>query len=49
MEIPEMEQQNLNKFLVLKISWFESGTRNSHNPEQDVLLAVNVLRKTPKI
>ena len=31
-----MEQKNLNKSLVLKILAFESGTRNSHNPEQDI-------------
>ena len=30
-----MEQENLIKFLVLKISAFELGTTNSHNPEQD--------------
>ena len=30
-----MEQKNLNNLLVLKIIAFESGTRNSHNPEQD--------------
>ena len=31
-----MEQKNLNNMLVLKIIAFESGTRNSHNPEQDI-------------
>ena len=30
-----MEQKNPKKVLVLKIISFESGTRNSHNPEQD--------------
>ena len=30
-----MEQMNEKKFLVLKIIAFESGTNNSHNPEQD--------------
>ena len=30
-----MEQTNLKRYLVLKISSFESGTANSHNPEQD--------------
>ena len=30
-----MEQKNYKKFLVLKIIAFESGTTNSHNPEQD--------------
>ena len=31
-----MEQKNQKKFLVLKIIAFESGKRNSHNPEQDI-------------
>ena len=31
-----MEQKNLNNMLVLKIIAFESGTRNSHNPKQDI-------------
>ena len=35
MYIPEMEQENLKKYLVLKRSAFESGKRNSQNPEQD--------------
>ena len=30
-----MEQTNLERNFVLKISAFESGTTNSHNPEQD--------------
>ena len=30
-----MKQKNAKKFLVLKIIAFESGTRNSHNPERD--------------
>ena len=30
-----MEEKNQKKLLVLKIIAFESGTRNSHNPEQD--------------
>ena len=30
-----MEQKNLKRILVLKISASESGTTNSHNPEQD--------------
>ena len=34
MYIHELEPENLNKFLVLKIIAFESGTRNSQNPEQ---------------
>ena len=31
-----MEQKNQKKLLVLKIIAFESGKRNSHNPEQDI-------------
>ena len=31
-----MEEKNEKKLLVLKIIAFESGTRNSHNPEQDI-------------
>ena len=30
-----MEKENLKKYLVLKRSAFESGKRNSQNPEQD--------------
>ena len=30
-----MKQTNLKRILVLKISASESGTTNSHNPEQD--------------
>ena len=36
MYIPEIEQKNKKKLLVLKIIAFESRTRNSHNPEQDI-------------
>ena len=36
MFIPEIEQKNLKKLLVFKIIAFESGTANSHNPEQDI-------------
>ena len=31
--MPEMEQKNDKKFLVLKLILFESGTTNSHNPQ----------------
>ena len=31
-----MEQKNEKKLMVLKIIAFESGKRNSHNPEQDI-------------
>ena len=30
-----MEEENVEKYLVLKRSAFESGTRNSQNPEQE--------------
>ena len=30
-----MEEENLEKYLVLKRSAFESGTRKSQNPEQE--------------
>ena len=36
MKIPQMQQKNLEKSLVLKIIAFESETTNSHNPEQDI-------------
>ena len=35
MQIPEIKQKNKKKFLVLKISAFESQTRNSQKLEQD--------------
>ena len=35
MFIPEMEQRNQKEFFGLKIITFESGTTNSHNPQQD--------------
>ena len=31
-----MKQKNQKRFGVLKIIAFESGTANSHNPEQDI-------------
>ena len=42
-----MEQKNLNKSLVLKILAFESGTRNSHNPEQDICHWQSMCSETP--
>ena len=42
-----MEQRNPKKFLVLTISTFESGTTNSHNPEQDICLWQSMCYKTP--
>ena len=35
MYIPEMEQNNEKKFLLLKTIAFELGIKNSHNPEKD--------------
>ena len=35
MYIPEMEQNNEKKFLLLKAIAFELGIKNSHNPEKD--------------
>ena len=34
--IPEIQQKKLKKLLLLKIIAFESGTTNSHNPEEDI-------------
>ena len=42
-----MEQKNVEKFLVLKIISFESGTRNSHNPEQDICHWQSMCYETP--
>ena len=42
-----MEQKNLKKLLVLKILAFESGTRNSHNPEQDICHWQSMCYETP--
>ena len=42
-----MEQKNLNNMLVLKIIAFESGTRNSHNPEQDICHWQSMCYETP--
>ena len=36
MYIQEIEQKNRKKLLVLKITALESGTRDSHNLEQDI-------------
>ena len=36
MLFPEMEQRNQKKLLVLTLIAFESGTANSHNPDQDI-------------
>ena len=42
-----MEQKNPKKVLVLKIISFESGTRNSHNPEQDISHWQSMCSETP--
>ena len=42
-----MEQKNLNKLLVLRIIAFESGTTNSHNPEQNIFHWHSVRYETP--
>ena len=42
-----MEQENLNKLLVLKIIAFESGTTNSHNPEQNIFHWHSMRYETP--
>ena len=42
-----MEQKNQKKLLVLKIIAFESGTRNSHNPEQDICHWQSMCYETP--
>ena len=47
MYITEMEQNNQKIFLVLKISGFESGTTNSHNPQQDTWHWQSMYYETP--
>ena len=42
-----MEQKNQKKLLVLKIIAFESGTTNSHNPEQDICHWQSMFYETP--
>ena len=42
-----MEQTNLKRILVLKISAFELGTINSHNPEQDNCYWQSMCYETP--
>ena len=42
-----MEQKNQKKLMVLKIIPFESGTRNSHNPEQDICHWQSMCYETP--
>ena len=47
MEIPEMEQTNPRKVLVLKIIAFESGMANSDNLQQDNCLWQSMCYETP--
>ena len=47
MKIPQMQQKNLEKLLVLKIIAFESETTNSHNPEQDICHWQSMCYETP--
>ena len=42
-----MEQKNEKKLLLLKIIAFESGTANSHNPEQDICHWQSMCYETP--
>ena len=49
MSIPEVEQKNQKKLLLLKISAFESGTTNSHNLEQDNCHWQSMCYKTPLV
>ena len=44
-----MDQNIKKKLLVLKIISFESGTRNSHNPEQDICHWQSMCYETPLI
>ena len=40
-----MEQNNQKKFLVLKITAFESRTANSHNPKDDIFIGSQCVTK----
>ena len=42
-----MKQKNQKKFWVLRIIAFESGSRNSHNPEQDTYHWQSMCYETP--
>ena len=42
-----MEQKNEKKWLVFKIITFESGTRSSHYPEQDICHWQSMCYETP--
>ena len=47
MQIPETEEKDPKKLLVLKIIAFESGTTNSYNPEQDNCQWQSMCQETP--
>ena len=47
MQIPEVEEKNLNKLFLLKIIASESGTTNSHNPEQYICHWQSMCYETP--
>ena len=47
MYIPDMEQKNQEKFLLLKIIAFSWGTTNSHNLEQDTCHWQSICYETP--
>ena len=47
MYIPEMKQKNEKKFRVLRIIAFESGSRNSHDPEQNTYHWQSMCYETP--
>ena len=47
MYIQEIELKNRKKLLVLKIIALESGTRNSHNLEQDICHWQSMCYETP--
>ena len=47
MQIPEIEEKDLKKLLVLKIISFESGATNSHNREQDICHWQSMFYETP--
>ena len=42
-----MEEKNIKIILVLEIIALESGTRNSHNPEQDICHWQSMCYETP--
>ena len=47
MELPEMKQNNVKKFLVSKIIAFELGTKNANIVEQDTCHWQSVCYETP--